>query len=131
MTLMLQKEVVDRICAKKGNKTYGKLSVICQILADVKKEFDVSPAAFYPPPKVHSSIVSIVPRRPYHDKALINKVREIVHLAFTARRKMLATSLKFIPDFVMKELGITKTARAEDLCPKQYLAIASLLMIQC
>ena len=48
MTLMLQKEVVERICAKHNSKAYGKLSVMCQIMADVRKEFDVSPAAFYP-----------------------------------------------------------------------------------
>ncbi len=43
MTLMLQKEVVERICAKPSTKAYGKLSVMCQICADVRKEFDVSP----------------------------------------------------------------------------------------
>lgn len=127
MTLMLQKEVVDRICAKSGSKTYGKLSVMCQILTDTKKEFDVSPAAFYPPPKVHSAIITLTPKKPYLDKELVEKVRAITHDAFTARRKMLRTSLKSVPDEVFAKLGIIQTARAESLSPEDYLNIASIV----
>nr|MBP7190175.1 ribosomal RNA small subunit methyltransferase A [Rickettsiaceae bacterium] len=88
MTLMLQKEVVDRICAKHSTKAYGKLSVMCQNLAEVSKEFDVSPKAFYPPPKVHSSIVTIIPKKPLLDSELITNLRAISHKAFMMRRKM-------------------------------------------
>ena len=94
MTLMLQKEVVDRICAKPSTKAYGKLSIMCQLVADVEKEFDVSPEAFYPPPKVTSSIVRVVPKKQQHSKEIIECVRKIVSLAFNQRRKMLKSSLK-------------------------------------
>ncbi len=122
MTLMLQKEVVDRICAKHDSKAYGKLSVMCQLLTEARKEFDVSPAAFYPPPKVHSAIVTMIPKEPYMDKNLIEKVRGVAHLAFTGRRKMLRSSLKGID---LSGLNIDETARAEDLSPEDYLRIAS------
>lgn len=126
MTLMLQKEVVDRICSKHASKSYGKLSVMCQTVTHTKKEFDVSPAAFYPPPKVHSAIVTLIPKEPYLDKKIVEKVRAITHDAFTARRKMLRTSLKSVPDEVFATLGIAQTARAEDLSPEDYLNIASM-----
>jgi len=124
MTLMLQKEVVDRICAKPSTKAYGKLSVMCQLLAEVRKEFDVSPAAFYPPPKVHSAIVTLVPKLPSIDKELLEKLREITHLAFTARRKMLKSSLQSLGERALITVGIKPTARAEEVSPEQYLALA-------
>jgi 16S rRNA (adenine1518-N6/adenine1519-N6)-dimethyltransferase len=124
MTLMLQKEVVDRICAKPSTKAYGKLSVMCQLLAEVRKEFDVSPAAFYPPPKVHSAIVTLVPKLPSIDKALLERLREITHLAFTARRKMLKSSLKSLGEEALIAIGIKPTARAEEVSPEQYLELA-------
>jgi len=124
MTLMLQKEVVERICAKHSSKAYGKLSVMCQIMADVNKEFDVSPQAFYPPPKVHSCIVTIKPLAKLLDKIVIEKVREITHSAFTARRKMLRSSLKFVPESVFIKLGINIEARAENVSPAEYVRLA-------
>lgn len=128
MTLMLQKEVVERICAKHSTKAYGKLSVMCQVMANVNKEFDVSPKAFYPPPKIYSSIVNIVPFHNLLNKNIIDKVREITHFAFTARRKMLRSSLKFIPEHVFKDLGIETTVRSENISPILYTKIAKKLV---
>ncbi|MES2214604.1 MAG: 16S rRNA (adenine(1518)-N(6)/adenine(1519)-N(6))-dimethyltransferase RsmA [Pseudomonadota bacterium] len=128
MTLMLQKEVVERICAKHNTKAYGKLSVMCQIMANTKKEFDVSPKAFYPPPKVHSSIVTIKPLAHLPPKEVIEKVREITHFAFIGRRKMLRSSLKFIPESVFAELGIDTEVRAENVSPDEYLKLAKALL---
>ena len=96
MTLMLQKEVVDRICAKPDSKAYGKLSIMCQIMCDVEKMFDVSPSAFYPPPKVTSTIVKITPKTHIPSKNIIDTVRLITSFAFNQRRKMLKSSLKMI-----------------------------------
>jgi 16S rRNA (adenine1518-N6/adenine1519-N6)-dimethyltransferase len=128
MTLMLQKEVVERICAKHGSKIYGKLSVMCQVMADVRKEFDVSPKAFYPEPKVHSSIVTIKPKALLPSKAIIEKVREITHFAFIGRRKMLRSSLKFIPESVFTDLGIDTQSRAENVSPDEYLKLAEAMI---
>ena len=61
MTLMFQREVAQRITAQVGDKAYGRLSVICQWLCDVRLCFDVPASAFTPPPKITSSIVYFKP----------------------------------------------------------------------
>lgn len=94
MTLMLQKEVVERIIAKEGNKNYGRLSVLCSLTCAASKAFDVSPKAFYPAPKVWSSIVHLIPQEKRPDEFTLRIVERITHLAFSARRKMLRSSLK-------------------------------------
>ena len=58
---MLQKEVVDRMAAPPGSKTYGRLSVMIQYRFRVEKLFDVPAGAFRPPPKVESAFVRLVP----------------------------------------------------------------------
>ena len=59
---MLQKEVVDRMVAQHGSKTYGRLSVMLQWRYRMQKLFDVPPGAFNPPPKVMSSVVRMIPK---------------------------------------------------------------------
>src|SRR3990167_7500188 len=61
MLFMLQKEVVDRMCAAPGGKDYGRLSVMIQYRCRVEKLFDVAPGAFTPPPKVDSAVVRLLP----------------------------------------------------------------------
>lgn len=129
MTLMLQKEVVERICGKVGTKSYGRLSIICQLICSVEKCFDVSPGAFYPAPKVHSAIVKLVPFTTSLSPELIEKVELITRLAFGERRKMIKSSLKKLPVSVEKlltELQINPTSRAENLSPQDYLSLAKL-----
>ena len=130
MTLMLQKEVVERICAMPSTKAYGRLSVICQLIAKVKKCFDVAPTAFYPPPKVYSAIVKLTPLENPPSIILINKVEQITKLAFAGRRKMIKSSLKnLVPNIheVLTQLKINDNYRAENLTPQDYLRIAKRL----
>lgn len=130
ITIMLQKEVVDRICANPGSKTYGKLSIMCQLICDVEKEFDVSPAAFYPPPKVTSSIVRIVPKNLQPTQLIIDAVRKITSQAFNQRRKMLKSSLKGIsPDIedILVRCGIDPQDRAENLSVDDFVRIAGVI----
>ena len=131
MTLMLQKEVVERICAMPSTKAYGRLSVICQLIAKVEKCFDVEPTAFYPPPKVYSAIVKLIPLENPPSIALINKVEQITKLAFAGRRKMIKSSLKnLVPNNiheVLTQLKINDNYRAENLAPQDYLRIAEIL----
>lgn len=127
MTLMLQKEVVERIIAKPGTKFYGRLSVICQLLCNVEKCFDVSPKAFYPAPKVWSSIVHLKPLDRKIEASLISQVEVITNLAFSGRRKMIKSSLKTLsPDIIkiFKSLNIDDNLRAENLSPTHYLELA-------
>jgi 16S rRNA (adenine1518-N6/adenine1519-N6)-dimethyltransferase len=128
MTLMLQKEVVDRIIAKDGGKEYGRLSILCQILCKVQRCFDVSPKAFYPQPKIWSSVVRLVPKESLPEPQIIATLEIITFHAFSARRKMLKSSLKgvFGADLepILSSLGIGATLRAEDLSPDKYLQLA-------
>nr|WP_253308051.1 16S rRNA (adenine(1518)-N(6)/adenine(1519)-N(6))-dimethyltransferase RsmA [Rickettsia endosymbiont of Ceutorhynchus assimilis] len=127
MTLMLQKEVVERICALPSTKAYGRLSVICQLIAKAEKCFDVAPAAFYPPPKIYSGVVKLMPLKILQPLDLINKVELITRLAFSGRRKMIKSSLKNLTPKInelLLELKIDGNYRAENLSPQNYLALA-------
>ena len=60
---MMQKEFVDRIVSEHGNKSYGRLTVLIQLFFIVEKYIDIDPKDFYPPPKIHSSFMSLTPRK--------------------------------------------------------------------
>ncbi len=127
---MLQKEVVERICAKPSTKAYGRLSVICSLIATVEKCFDVAPAAFYPPPKVYSAIVKLTPLENIPNSDLISRVELITRMAFAGRRKMIKSSLKNLAPNIsalLAKLDISDNCRAENLTPNHYLSLASLI----
>ncbi|MGI4775404.1 MAG: 16S rRNA (adenine(1518)-N(6)/adenine(1519)-N(6))-dimethyltransferase RsmA [Janthinobacterium lividum] len=130
MTLMLQKEVVDRMRAEVSSKAYGRLSVICQLICEVEKCFDVSPEAFYPAPKVHSAVVRLVPKSNLIDEKTLDSVASVTKLAFGQRRKMLKSSLEHLKpniENILMKLDIAITDRAENLSPLDYLNIARLV----
>jgi 16S rRNA (adenine1518-N6/adenine1519-N6)-dimethyltransferase len=92
-TLMLQKEVADRLVAEPGTKDYGVLTVTIALGADVTRLLSLPPGAFRPPPKVHSAVVRLTFRPPppgVNDPAL---VADIVRAVFTQRRKTLSNAL--------------------------------------
>ncbi len=123
MALMVQKEVADRICATPDQKTYGRLSVICQWLMSVSSIITLPPQAFTPAPKVHSSVVLFVPRtdRPKTD---FKSMEQVVASAFNQRRKMIRTSLKSYA-FDWDDLNIDATKRAENLSIDEYVRLAN------
>jgi 16S rRNA (adenine1518-N6/adenine1519-N6)-dimethyltransferase len=130
ITIMLQKEVVDRIRAVPNTKEYGRLSVICGLMCDVEKCFDVSRSAFYPPPKVESSVVRLVPKTNPPSQEIIAILEQVTSKAFGQRRKTLKSSLKELQlERAMYELDIDSTVRAENLSPKQYLSLANHLFL--
>jgi len=95
MHFMLQKEVVDRICAAPGSKKYGRLSVMMQYYCATELLFDVPPESFDPAPKVMSAIVRLVPHD--HPPVAVNNLKmlnRVVVQAFSQRRKTLRNSLK-------------------------------------
>lgn len=130
MTLMFQKEVVDRIAARPSHKTYGRLSVITQLLADTKKMFDVPPHAFRPPPKVMSSVINIIPlEKPRYDVE-IEAIEKTTAMAFNQRRKMLRGSLKDLNldwDMLEQTAQILPTHRPENLTIEQFCVLARVL----
>ncbi|MDE2379384.1 16S rRNA (adenine(1518)-N(6)/adenine(1519)-N(6))-dimethyltransferase RsmA, partial [Bradyrhizobium sp.] len=93
MVLMFQREVAERIVARENEEAYGRLGVLANWRAETKILFDISPAAFVPPPKVTSSVVRLVPRAVIDpcDRRLLEQVSAA---AFGQRRKMLRQSLK-------------------------------------
>jgi 16S rRNA (adenine1518-N6/adenine1519-N6)-dimethyltransferase len=127
MLFMLQKEVVDRIAATPGGKDYGRLSVMMQWAAQVEKLFDVAPGAFYPPPKVDSSVVRLTPHAvppvQVHDP---RRFAAIVKAAFAQRRKVLRNTLKgLVAPETMEQLGIDPGRRAETLTLVEFAALAN------
>jgi 16S rRNA (adenine1518-N6/adenine1519-N6)-dimethyltransferase len=123
MTLMFQKEVAERITAKPGTKSYGRLSVISQWLCEVKKVYDLPPSAFTPPPKVSSAVVHFVPKILPAGSPSFEAVGKVTAAAFGQRRKMVRTSLR---EYAAKleKLGLNTTARAENLRIQDYIDLA-------
>jgi 16S rRNA (adenine1518-N6/adenine1519-N6)-dimethyltransferase len=123
---MLQAEVVDRMAAGPGSKTYGRLSVMLQWRYHIESVLDVPPEAFDPPPAVNSAIVRMRPlaQPPLHDARLLS---ELVTVAFSQRRKLLRHTLgRWLAqkDFT----GTFDTQRrAEEVPVAEYVALAQAL----
>ena len=126
MHFMLQKEVVDRICAKPNNGDYGRLSIMLQHQFNCTKILDVSATSFDPAPKVESAIVKLIPK-PISETINIDKTRlnQVVTAAFNQRRKTIANSLKnIIAVEKLAQLGIDPKKRAENLTVPEYLLLS-------
>ncbi len=127
MVLMFQREVADRLTARPASKAYGRLSVLTQWLCEAVPLFGLPAAAFTPPPKVASAVVSLRPRAAPlapADKACLERVTAA---AFGQRRKMLRQSLKPLlaePAKALLSLDIDPTARGETLTVVQFCAVA-------
>jgi 16S rRNA (adenine1518-N6/adenine1519-N6)-dimethyltransferase len=126
MHFMLQKEVVDRMAAPPGSKTYGRLSVMLQLRCSVEPLLHVPPGAFRPPPKVDSAVVRLVPL-PSHELPDVGfpLIEKLVRAAFGQRRKTLSNALReFATAAEIDAAGIDPRARAEQLAPAAYVAMA-------
>ena len=122
MHFMLQKEVVERLAATPGSKTYGRLSLMIQVHCEVTPLFTVPPSAFTPPPKVDSMVVRLKPYVParFNLKAP-ERFAELVKLAFQTRRKTLKNALKSLElDLPMNLAGL----RAENLSIDDYIYLS-------
>lgn len=129
MHFMLQKEVVDRMAAREGNKSYGRLTIMLGCYLNVEPLFDVPPSAFTPPPKVDSAVVRLTPRNDAHnlpdDPALL---KQLVTQAFSQRRKTLRNALKALaPAAALEAVGIDPGTRAEQLPIAAWVALADSL----
>lgn len=124
LTLMFQKEVAERICARPGEKAYGRLGVLCGWRSHAQIAFDVSPQAFTPPPKVTSSIVNLIPKAE-PEPCEASKLEAITRAAFGQRRKMLRSSLKALGgQALLEKAGIDGQLRAEQLSVNKFAALA-------
>lgn len=126
MHFMLQSEVVDRIVAVPGSKSWGRLGVMTRARADAALLFTVPPGAFHPAPKVESAVVRIVPRAlPAQQSALLPDLDTVVRKAFSQRRKTLKNTLRglLVPG-ELEHLGIDPGRRAETLTMAEFGAMA-------
>ena len=125
MHLMLQKEVVDRMVATPGSKVYGRLSVMTQVYFKVTKLFDISPNVFVPKPKVQSSYIKLIPKALPFRNNNEQKFKKLVTMMFTARRKMIKTSLKeYLDENALKSLSVNPKHRPEVLSVEDFLRIS-------
>jgi 16S rRNA (adenine1518-N6/adenine1519-N6)-dimethyltransferase len=128
MHFMLQKEVVDRICAGPGNKQYGKLSIMMQYYCETEWLFDVPPESFDPKPKVMSAIVRLIPHPQPSVDVDVSKLYRVVTEAFSQRRKTLRNSLqKLLTEEQIVTQDINPTLRAENLSLNDFAKLANLL----
>lgn len=124
---MLQKEVVERMVAAPGSKTYGRLSVMLQWRYKMELMFIVPPTAFEPPPRVESAIVRMIPlENPLHCDQ--EKLEQVVLKAFSQRRKVIRNCLAgmFVESDLI-EVGIDPQLRPETIPLAQYVALANRL----
>ena len=125
MTLMFQREVAMRITAEPETGSYGRLAVLSQWRTNPTIAFDVPPQAFWPPPKVTSSVVHFVPRETPIDVPL-RALETITKHAFGQRRKMLRQSLKAVGgQMLLERAGIEPTRRAETLSVEEFCSLAN------
>jgi len=89
LVLMFQKEVADRIIAKFNTSNYGRLSIICNWKLNIKKVCDIKPGAFYPKPKVDSSLLFFQPKKKFIKLNNPKNLEKITRIFFNQRRKML------------------------------------------
>ena len=120
ITVMVQREVAQRLCASAGTRDYGAFTLYVGVRADVEILLDVPPNCFFPPPKVMSSVVKLTRRiHPLRHPKLFNK---IVRAAFIQRRKTLPNALSSVLGFSKAEVaqaleasGVSPMARGETL----------------
>lgn len=126
LTLMFQKEVVDRLAAAPRSPDYGRLSVITQWLCEVRPLFNVDRRAFTPPPAVMSTVVKLIPHAEPLAPARFDVMEKVTAAAFGQRRKMLRSSLKSLgdADALLTATGIDPTARAEELPVQAFCTLA-------
>lgn len=120
ITVMIQKEVAQRICSEPGSREYGSISAAVAYFADAKMQFVVSPGCFYPRPDVHSAVLTLDVKP--HDKERANEYLATVKGLFAKRRKTVKSNLResfgFSADQAAEILacaGIVENARAEML----------------
>ena len=138
LVVMLQREVVSRITAQAGNKERGFLTVLIEAYFETEKLFDVSPNAFFPKPKIWSSVIRLKPRK--FENVNEEFFREIVSLGFRQKRKTILNNLKnaegdLLSVFeekggigkVLEKAGIAQKRRAETISLEEWKSLVETL----
>ena len=127
LIFMFQKEVADRIIAKKNSNDFGRLSILCNWRMEIKKHFNVSKNCFYPKPKVNSTVLSFKPRKNNEfDIKNPKNLETVTRILFSNRRKMI--NKNFLKLFnnnksVAEELNLKLNQRPEELSSEMFYKI--------
>ncbi len=135
LVLMVQKEVADRLAGSQGTKSYGTLSVWRQIHGQILDKVSVSPEAFFPRPKVKSTILKIgLYPEPLAPREELSLIQGLVRAAFGQRRKTLSNALgawlkkgKGEVDPLLRDEGIDPRRRGETLSVEEFIRLARAL----
>ena len=123
--VLVQREVAERMAALEGSHSYGRLSVMVQRRCSVRAVLDLGPDSFWPPPKVNSSVVELVPHGQALDETFETWLGEIVRVAFSTRRKTIANALRAYADAAaFARADIDPGARAERLSVADFVRLA-------
>jgi 16S rRNA (adenine1518-N6/adenine1519-N6)-dimethyltransferase len=133
-TLMLQREVADRIASPPGSRQYGALSILVQLDADVEPLLTLPAGAFRPAPEVWSRVIRLHFRPPKVAVADRRQFESLVRALFSQRRKMLSNSLRAVAssrgaeaDALLREAGLDPTRRPETLHLEELARLAGIL----
>ncbi len=128
ITIMIQKEVANRLCAQPGSAAYGRLTLMINLLAETDFLFDVPASAFIPKPKVISSMVQVLPRKKPLFKTDKFALQKVLITAFNQRRKMLRSSFKmFGGSKLLEKAGINPEERPENLTLEAFCTLTNLI----
>lgn len=133
-TLMLQREVAERVASPPGSKAYGALSILVQLDADIEPLLTLPPGAFRPTPKVWSAVIRLHFRPPRVQVGDRRRFEALVRSLFTQRRKMLGNALKPAAssrgaraEEALREAGIDPSRRPETLHLDELARLADVL----
>ena len=131
MTIMVQKEVADRMLATEKDKEYSSLSVFVRYYSDAKKVTNVPKSVFMPQPKIDSTVLKLELRK-YTDDVDEAKLFSLIHAGFNKRRKTILNSLSDVVEkeklrLAFEKLGIKCNLRAENLSLDDFINLAKII----
>ena len=128
MHFMLQKEFAERCVGDENSKSYGKLSVICDYLFEVKILRNVDKSFFNPSPKVDSSFVKFKPKKEFLDQNELNNLKKILNHLFSAKRKKIKKTLtKIFSESEIKKIDLDFNLRPDQLSTQNFLELSKLV----
>lgn len=126
ITVLVQKEVAERFAAKVGDSSYGRVTVLTNLVAEVKKEFNINPKAFVPPPKVESTLITFTPFREKRFNISWDDLSSLTRIVFSHPRKTIYNNLRnefSNVEEILRNAEIDKTRRPETLSLKEFVEI--------
>ena len=126
LILMFQKEVADRIIAKKDTSQFGRLSILLNWRLNIRKIFDIGPNNFFPKPKIDSSVLHFTPKNEFCKFKNSKNIEIVTRVFFNRRRKMIKNPLKQLfknPKEISDKLKIDLNLRPQNLSLLQFYEI--------